>query len=1317
MATYPSGIYSYTNRQSTDTLAVGTHSTIHNEMAAEMIAVQTELGTNPKGVYVNVTDRLDSLTALIGTQHTQNTDIGSSSATFYLNGSSGAKLKEVGGAYAVRDNADAVYVDFTCAGLTCDDINGITSIQLAAIATDSHTHTNKGLLDTYTQTEANLSDAVSKRHTQNTDTGSTGETFQLNNVNPLSAKVKVDDLDPTVLEVRNGADSAYGPIRAAEFRGYLQADNLDLNRPTIKYNEPTDSWQLSNNGTSFVDIAQGISMAGNTGEIQFNGTTNLAADPLFYYDNGTNTLYVPAIVASGIISGDITGTTSGSFNINNDGDGLILDTAGMTQDRTVNGEDLYNTVQNNHVAATAGTGISVTGQQVANTDRGSTAVSTHEGTYNHATFLGNSLTSAYVFVGNVGNVATGVALSGDVAIDNTGNTTVTIALDDLSNVAVPTPNVDDYLRWNGSNWVNATGGTVSAGPATIFYLDNDSQAGAYQTLLGAPDTVTPEEQDSVVVNNSEGLIGGFLYNTALDNTTISAGIWEFDFYTYVSSAAGVTTLIFDMFKVVTYAGTVAITGAGTSRTATVSGSTPFLAGDANADAHLASYLQTPNGTFQITAFTSSSVVTVATDVGYVNESGVAFTLHRVLFGVESVEIDTLTNPAELITLSAQTGFAINTTDKLALRVYGKTTQPSNITVYISHNSTDHYSHFHAPLAITHNQLSGLQGGTSGQFYHLTSAEQSSLSSIHTQNTDTGTSQNTFAIGSGGAGNKVIQANNADVNKPSLRYDDSNNVWQFSNDGTTWQDMGTGGGGAGMTEDVNQTTHGFAVGDVIRHNGAIYVKAQANSDTNAEVYGIVSAVAGPDDFTIQMGGLVTGLTGLTAGTVYYLSGATAGALTSTEPTTVGYISKPVILSDSTTSGFFYNMRGAAIGNPTAYNVSFTNASLSGGILTVNHALAVDYPNVTVYDNNKKVILPDDITSVTSNQLTIDLSSYGTITGTWYAVVLPVGNTAPAGLVDTTSNQSVGGTKTFTDHPVFPATSNPRNLIKNGNLDCWLAGAGPFSQGQISADGWVVQGGASVAVSRESSTVKLGSYSMKVTSTSPDLGYLNSLNVNNELGTGINYWKGRKVSLSAWVWADTANNARLQINDQITPSPTAYHTGSSTWELLTVTHTVSNSATNLFIQVAQGYAAGTTTSYFNGIILVDGETPYSFAPCFPQEDVWRDATGGITFTGWSSNTARNVWVKRFGKTVFVSFHISGTSNSTNTNFTLPYTAATSTTYTTLNVFAATDNGGTPVPATVSIASGATSAVFYRDIAGNAWTASGTKQITGQFFYESA
>lgn len=44
--------------------------------------------------------------------------------------------------------------------------------------------------------------------------------------------------------------------------------------------------------------------------------------------------------------------------------------------------------------------------------------------------------------------------------------------------------------------------------------------------------------------------------------------------------------------------------------------------------------------------------------------------------------------------------------------------------------------------------------------------------------------NTLAVGDATAGTKTIQANNADSNKPFIRYNDTTDVWESSRDGTT-----------------------------------------------------------------------------------------------------------------------------------------------------------------------------------------------------------------------------------------------------------------------------------------------------------------------------------------------------------------------------------------------------------------------------------------------------------------------------------------------------------------------------------------------------
>ncbi|MFH1230708.1 MAG: hypothetical protein V1709_04340 [Planctomycetota bacterium] len=137
------------------------------------------------------------------------------------------------------------------------------------------------------------------------------------------------------------------------------------------------------------------------------------------------------------------------------------------------------------------------------------------------------------------------------------------------------------------------------------------------------------------------------------------------------------------------------------------------------------------------------------------------------------------------------------------------------------------------------------------------------------------------------------------------------VTEFLNGTGAYSTPAGGPGGGGTTHAITQVAHGFSVGNVIKFSGGIYAKAQADSAANAEVIGLVSAIAGADDFTFISGGYHGTLSGKTAGSVYYLDPSTAGALTTTEPSTVGQISKPVIIATSASDGFFYNFRGTQI----------------------------------------------------------------------------------------------------------------------------------------------------------------------------------------------------------------------------------------------------------------------------------------------------------------------------------------------------------------------------------------------------------------------
>ena len=115
--------------------------------------------------------------------------------------------------------------------------------------------------------------------------------------------------------------------------------------------------------------------------------------------------------------------------------------------------------------------------------------------------------------------------------------------------------------------------------------------------------------------------------------------------------------------------------------------------------------------------------------------------------------------------------------------------------------------------------------------------------------------------------------------------------------------------------VNQTGHGFSVTDAIRFDGSAWVKSQANSDTNSDVDALVVEVADADNFSFQIAGTILSIfpddPGLSPGSTYFLSPTTPGALTTTETTTVGEVTKPVLRALSATTAIFVGMRGALI----------------------------------------------------------------------------------------------------------------------------------------------------------------------------------------------------------------------------------------------------------------------------------------------------------------------------------------------------------------------------------------------------------------------
>ena len=311
------------------------------------------------------------------------------------------------------------------------------------------------------------------------------------------------------------------------------------------------------------------------------------------------------------------------------------------------------------------------------------------------------------------------------------------------------------------------------------------------------------------------------------------------------------------------------------------------------------------------------------------------------------------------------------------------------------------------------------------------------------------------------------------------------------------------------------------------------------------------------------------------------------------------------------------------------------------------------------------------------------------------IIAADTTAPAQSLTIDSVGDLGGIST--------KNLNPTNLLFNGDFELWSAGT------SAAPDGWALSGtGATIA--RETTTIKLGTYSAKLTRVGTDCNIQKTVHT----ARGINYWKSRTITYSCWVYATVSNITRISLGDGVTETYSSYHTGGGAWELLTVTKTLSASATGVY---AINYViTADTTSYFDGAMCVEGASQFAFSDKPAEEGIWADYSTQSTVVGWASFTTKKIYTKKIGKTVFVAFDIRGTSNATTVTFTLPYTSAM--TFPTRACAFTTDNDiNTTTGGLIDLATGASLVNLFKDMAGAAWTALGSKFAVGQFWYEVA
>lgn len=164
---------------------------------------------------------------------------------------------------------------------------------------------------------------------------------------------------------------------------------------------------------------------------------------------------------------------------------------------------------------------------------------------------------------------------------------------------------------------------------------------------------------------------------------------------------------------------------------------------------------------------------------------------------------------------------------------------------------------------------------------------------------------------------------------------------------------------------------------------------------------------------------------------------------------------------------------------------------------------------------------------------------------------------------------------------------RNLLDWSHMEDWVDGASSAPTNHTLT-------GAGASVARESTIVKFGTYSAKVTRAGADT----TLYYDHPDYTD---YQGRKVTFGCWVYATVASRARIAVNDGVGSSNSSYHSGGSGWEFLSVTHDIDSAATQMRVEMQVN--SGDTSGYFDGGVLCLGDQSIVIITDYADIGRWR------------------------------------------------------------------------------------------------------------------
>jgi hypothetical protein len=167
----------------------------------------------------------------------------------------------------------------------------------------------------------------------------------------------------------------------------------------------------------------------------------------------------------------------------------------------------------------------------------------------------------------------------------------------------------------------------------------------------------------------------------------------------------------------------------------------------------------------------------------------------------------------------------------------------------------------------------------------------------------------------------------------------------------------------------------------------------------------------------------------------------------------------------------------------------------------------------------------------------------------------------------------------------SVGNLQNLCINGEFGCWSNGVSLTGEDSLGPDLWYKTSNTLDLERETSSTYIKGGQGCKVTKGQSSGELLDWNYVLRTQPWYIDKFKGRTVTMGAWVYDSHAANTRLHIYDGTAESVSAYHPGDSTFKWLEITRVMSGSTSDVRFRFAFE-AAADDVSYISKVMVSFG-----------------------------------------------------------------------------------------------------------------------------------